>query len=83
MDDILNLVRESLSDTGGGMADSVLAPVSEGPKNEETDGDIIGDISYPEPDVEIEDWVDNSEMMEFVDTEGAFEGDLDAEEPDE
>jgi hypothetical protein len=81
MDDILTLVRESLADSTPGTVETIRAP--EEPKDEDAGEEILGELGYPEPEVHVEDWVHDRAMMEFVDTEGAFEGDLDAEEPDE
>ena len=82
MDEILTLVRESL---GGSAPDTTerSVPAAEGMKDEDAGGGIPGKLNCPEADVNVDDWVDDSALMEFVDTEGAFEGDLDAEEQDE
>jgi hypothetical protein len=77
MDEILTLVQDSLSGTSAvptGAADAL--------KDEDAEGEIVGDMSYSDTEAIGEEWEDSG-MMEFVDTEGAFEGDLDAEEIDE
>ncbi|KAF8574225.1 hypothetical protein K439DRAFT_1624487 [Ramaria rubella] len=80
MDDILALVRDSLSHEGQETMDS--GPKAKVSKGEDGDGEIVDDADYPNTAIHIDDWDDNG-MMEFVDAEGAFEGDLDAEEADE
>ena len=48
-------------------------------KDEDAEGEIVGELSYSDAE---EEWEDSG-MMEFVDTEGSFEGDLDADDVDE
>ena len=81
MEEILTLVRESLGDSAGDTRESV--PAAEELKNEDVGGEVLGELHYFESDINVDDWVDDSALMEYVDTEGAFEGDLDAEEPEE
>ena len=80
MDDILALVQDSLSGTR--LTAAVPVNTTEALKDEDAEGEIVGESSYFDAEVVVEDWEDNG-MMEFVDTEGAFEGDLDADDVDE
>ena len=70
MDDIA-LVQDSLSGT---------RPISttEAMKDDDAEGEIVGELSYSDAERE---WEDSG--MELVDTEGSFEGDLDADDVDE
>ena len=83
IDDILSLVRDSFSKTTNPeTAETSGTTDAQIPKDEDAEGEIVGDLGYPDTEILAEDW-DESGMMDFVDTEGAFEGDLDAEDVDE
>jgi hypothetical protein len=80
MNDILTLVRDSLLETNKEATGTTA--VAQVPKDEDAEGEIVADLGHPDAEIITDDW-EESEMMEYVDAEGAFEGDLDAEEIDE
>lgn len=82
MEDILTLVRNSLPGTSSVTVRTTGLTSSLSMKDEDAEGEIVGNLAYPDAEGLVDEW-EETEMMEFVDTEGAFEGDLDAEEIDE
>ncbi|KAF8515294.1 HRDC-like protein [Gautieria morchelliformis] len=81
MGDILTLVRDSLLETNE-EATATSTAVPQVPKDEDAEGETVADLEHPDTEIITDDW-EESGMMEYVDAEGAFEGDLDAEEIDE
>lgn len=82
IEEILALVRDSLSQTASPETSRTGTMDTQVPKDEDAEGEIVEDLGYSDTGILAEDW-DESGMMDYVDTEGAFEGDLDAEDIDE
>ncbi|KAF8512650.1 RNA polymerase Rpb4-domain-containing protein [Hysterangium stoloniferum] len=82
MDDILTLVRDTLTDTPEDTEADAEADATGDweyqDQNEVAGGEIVGQVDTHAD----EDW-DDSGIMEFIDNEGDFEGDLDADDADD
>jgi len=81
MDEIMTLVKDSLLEVP---AQSEEGPDTAGGWDTAEDGNIqvVEEIEQQDEEAQNEGW-DEADMMEFVDNEGAFEGDLDADDMDE
>lgn len=80
----MTLVKDSLLEVPAQPAQSEEGPDNAGEWDTAEDGNIqvVGEIEQLDEEGQNEGW-DEADMMEFVDNEGAFEGDLDADDMDE
>ena len=82
MDEILSLVQESLGETGEGNADADAEGEWE-QTAEESGVEVVGEIGDQDVEMHNDFWDADADADMFVDNEGGFEGDLDAEDDEE